>query len=97
MVISMALIQDIPFDDVLRYRAMIPDENLSDGQKDEIILVIRNIMRTFVDRAFDIDPVQLSIAEKFNKSSREEQDSARILSAEDGHAYELNKYEDYAP
>lgn len=42
------------------YRALISDVELTDKDKDEIIAIVRSIMQTFVDQAFELDPVQLA-------------------------------------
>ncbi|MDD3181221.1 MAG: hypothetical protein PHD48_00205 [Alphaproteobacteria bacterium] len=45
--------------DLDKYRKMAEGFDLSDEQKDELIMTVWNIMGQFVDQAFGVHPVQL--------------------------------------
>jgi len=78
MVVSMSRPIDISPEDWARYRGLIKDIDMSDEQKDEVILIVRNIMKVFVDQAFGLDPVQLSLASQANSGSQRDVCSANV-------------------
>ena len=83
MVVSMSR-QDISQEDWARYRAVIKDIDMSDEQKDEVILIVGEIMRVFVDQAFGLDPVQLSLASQAKLRSQTERCSANVSPSKEG-------------
>lgn len=84
MVISMSRPIDISPEDWARYRGLIKDIDMSDEQKDEVILIVRNIMKVFVDQAFGLDPVQLSLSSQAKRGSQMKTSSANVPSSTDG-------------
>ena len=78
MVIDMGRPLDISEEDWARYRGLIKDIDMSDEQKDEVILIVRNIMKVFVDQAFGLDPVQLSLASQAKLGSQFSTCSANV-------------------
>lgn len=83
MVIYMSRPIDISPEDWARYRAVIKDIDMSDEQKDEVILIIGEIMKVFVDQAFGLDSVQLSLASQAKLSSQFEVASASASPSKD--------------
>jgi hypothetical protein len=83
MVISMSRPIDISPEDWARYRRLIKDIDMSDEQKDEVILIVRNIMKVFVDQAFGLDPVQLSLSSQAKRGSQLAADSANVPPSKD--------------
>lgn len=83
MVVSMSRPIDISPEDWARYRGLIKDIDMSDEQKDEVILIVRNIMKVFVDQAFGLDPVQLSLSSQAKRGSQIATSSANVPSSED--------------
>ena len=45
--------------DLQKYRPFVNDFDMSDEQKDELIMIVWNMMGNFVDQAFGIHPLQL--------------------------------------
>jgi hypothetical protein len=84
MVVSMSRPIDISPEDWARYRGLIKDIDMSDEQKDEVILIVRNIMKVFVDQAFGLDPVQLSLASQAKLRSQESGCSANVSPSREG-------------
>ena len=60
---------DMTQEDWARFRGLIKDIDMSDEQKDEVILIVLNLMQVFVDQSFGLDPVQLSAASQEKLSS----------------------------
>ena len=56
-------------EDWARFRGLIKDIDMSDEQKDEVILIVLNLMQVFVDQSFGLDPVQLSTSSQEKLSS----------------------------
>lgn len=90
MVISMSRPIDISPEDWARYRAVIKDIDMSDEQKDEVILIVGEMMKVFVDQAFGLDSVQLSLASKSKLSSQFEVASASVSSSKDDQISDSN-------
>lgn len=84
MVVPMSRPTDILPEDWARYRGLIKDIDMSDEQKDEVILIVRNMMKVFVDQAFGLDPVQLSLSSQAKLGSQIEVSSANVPSSNDG-------------
>jgi hypothetical protein len=75
---------DISTEDWARYRGLIKDIRMSDEQKDDVILIVREIMRAFVNQSFGLDPVQLSLSSQAKLGSPSGRCSANVsLSKED--------------
>ncbi len=70
--------QDLSLEDWARYRELIKDIDMSDEQKDEVILIVREMMRVFVNQSFGLDPVQLSLSSQTKLSSQFEAASASV-------------------
>lgn len=62
---------DISPSDLDRYREILRPLDMPEAESDELIQIVCRIMRDFVDRAFGIDPVQLSLSNEKNKASVE--------------------------
>ncbi|HEV2818265.1 MAG TPA: hypothetical protein VGW40_13715 [Allosphingosinicella sp.] len=75
---------DISPEDWARYRGLIKNIDMSDDQKDEVILIVRNIMKVFVDQAFGLDPVQLSLASQAKLLSQRGGCSANVSPSKEG-------------
>jgi hypothetical protein len=60
MVIMMTLPQLISADDMARYRELVSGMDMSDAQRDDVILILREIFQAAIDRAHGIDSVQIS-------------------------------------
>ena len=50
------------------YREMLRDLDVSDDRKDEVIRTLAWFMRSWVDRAFGVDPVQLAVKDRLSES-----------------------------
>lgn len=59
MVIMMTLPQLISADDMARYRELVSGMDMSDAQRDDVILILRDIFQAAIDRAHGIDSVQI--------------------------------------
>lgn len=67
-----------------RYRSHVDHFDLSEKGKAELLMALWHIMGSFVDRAFGVDPVQLSQKDGGSfASAREFQDSAVLDSGDD--------------
>jgi hypothetical protein len=53
--------------DVEKYRCHVQSIDLPQDRKDELIHIVYSIMESFVDRAFGIHPVQLSLGSAHQK------------------------------
>lgn len=61
------------------------DIDMSDEQKDELILIVREMMRVFVNQSFELDLVQLSLSSQAKLSSQFAVASAGISNSENDH------------
>jgi hypothetical protein len=52
---------------------------MSDKQKDEVILLVGDIMKSFIDQAFGLDSPHISLKGKLTDSFREASSRAIIL------------------
>lgn len=57
---------DIAPDDMDQYREIMRSLNLPDAERDEMIRIVDNIVTSFIDQAFGISPVQLSLSARAN-------------------------------
>jgi len=103
MVISMSRPFDITPEDWARYRGLIKDIDMSNEQKDEVILIVREMMRLFVNQSFELDPVQLSLSSQAKLSSQFEAASASVSSSKEDQmpvgdlVEETSNFEDLSP
>lgn len=63
---------DLPAADLARYRELISGTELRDEDKDQVIRIVANIMKAFVDIAFQINPVRNQSIDHSNNSSHAE-------------------------
>lgn len=71
--------------DFEKYRPLLDEFDLNEGQKDELIAAVWSIMGSFVDRAFGDDPVQqVTCGKAFGKAAEslgtDESNSVRSVS-----------------
>jgi hypothetical protein len=81
---------DISEEEWARYRGLIKDIDMSDEQKDEVILIVSDIMTAFVKQAFGLDPVQLSLSSQVQLRSQFRDASASVLASEEDRIAEGN-------
>ena len=57
--------------DYEKYRPLLGDFDLTDAQKDDLLITMWSIMDSFIDRKFGNDPVQqVTCRQDFEKSSK---------------------------
>jgi hypothetical protein len=66
----MSEVVEIPVDRLERYRSLIAPIEMSDKQKDEVILLVNDIIRSFVDQAFGLDSPHISLKGRLTDSFR---------------------------
>lgn len=64
--------------DMEHYRKLVAAIDLPDEQKDECIRTVFNIVSSFVDQAFGLHPVQLSLKERANPCFSRQSNGAMI-------------------
>jgi hypothetical protein len=76
---------EIKSSDLSRYRELIATIDMPADKKDEVIVIVRRIMQTFVDLAFQKHSAQHSLQFADKDSSREDSDRANV-----GHTQTMN-------
>lgn len=67
--------------DLQKYRPLVEEFDLTDAEKDELIHTVWQIMESFVDRAFGVDPTQQAVRAAGMTDSR--RDAKRVDSAQE--------------
>jgi hypothetical protein len=83
MVIMMTLPQLISADDMARYRELVSGIDMSDAQRDDVILILRDIFQAAIDRAHGIDSVQISCSQSTLESYEGDTKYASVASFDD--------------
>ncbi|HST37362.1 MAG TPA: hypothetical protein VLK25_12125 [Allosphingosinicella sp.] len=79
---------DMTQEDWARFRGLIKDIDMSDQQKDEVILIVLNLMQVFVDQSFGLDPVQLATSPQEKLGSSFSVCSANVSPEKEGRILE---------
>jgi len=70
---------DLTAEDLARYRTIIGGIEMSDEQKDEVILIVRDIMKSFVQQAFGLDPTSLAMKGELTNSFQDASSDGILL------------------
>lgn len=63
---------ELPAAELARYREIISGNELRDDERDQVIRIVANIMKAFVDIAFQVNPLPARPIESNMTSSQEE-------------------------
>jgi hypothetical protein len=77
-------------EDWARFRGLIKDIDMPEQQKDEVILIVLNLMQVFVDQSFGLDPVQLSTSSQEKLSSSFSLCSGNVSDENEGQTTDRN-------